>query len=236
LLKPVKKINLADMVITHIKDVIIGQNMPPGSCIGTEREMCAALNVSRPVLREALSSLKAQGFINTTSCGVYVKSITPTAIIEPIQKVLDEDKEKIFELNEVREILETGMGILAMDRATEEDIQKVGQALEDLERIYRNKEIGHREDVQFHLRLAESSHNSMYIHILYTVLNLFEKGTFLYRSSLSIRPDFTGIIMDQHREIYNAFMAKDPERLTRAIVDHLTWSGNELRRISEQGE
>ncbi|MCJ7685243.1 MAG: FadR family transcriptional regulator [Desulfobacteraceae bacterium] len=224
------------MVITQIKDVIIGQNMPPGSCIGTERKMCDALNVSRPVLREALSSLKAQGFINATNRGVYVNSITPTAIIEPIQKVLDEDKEKIFELNEVRETLETGMGVLAIDRATKEDIQKVRQALENLERSHRNKEIGHKEDVQFHLRLAESSHNSIYIHILYTVLNLFEKATFLYRSSLSIRPDFTGIIMDQHLKIYNAFIAKDPERLTRAIVDHLTWSANELRRLSEQDE
>jgi len=234
LLKPVTKVSLADMVIKEIKNVIIGQNMSPGSCIGTERQMCKLLNVSRPVLREALSALKAEGFVTATSSGVYVNSITPTAIIEPIEKVLDEDKGKIFELNEVRKILETGMGVLAIERANEEDTQNIRQALLDLERSHRDKEIGHKEDVQFHLRLAESSHNGMYIHILYTVLNLFEKATFLYRSTLFKRPGASRIVMDQHREIFDAFIAGDRERLTMAIVDHLTWSAEELLRVSEQ--
>lgn len=232
----VKKVNLADMVVEQIKDVINDKNLPPGYCIGTERKMCASLKVSRPILREALSTLKAHGFVKVTSSGVFVNSITPTAMVEPIEKVLLEDTDKIFELNEVRKILESGMAILAMDKATDEDIKKIQQALKDLEQSYLNQELGYEEDVQFHIRLAESSHNRIYIHILYTVLDLFEKGTYLYRSRLVSKPENADIMMDQHREIYNAFIAKDPERLHNAIVGHLTWGGNELRHLSEQSK
>ena len=234
LLTPVKKTNLADLAVDEIRHVIIGRNLLPGSCIGTERQMCRQLNVSRPILREALSTLKAQGFIRVTSNGVVVNSMTPTTMIEPIEQVLDEDKEKIFELNEVRKILESGMGALAIGRATAEDIDSVQEALKNLERSYLNGELGHKEDVQFHLRLAESSHNSIFIHVLHTVLDLFEKGTYLYRSGLISKPGNADIMMEQHRGICDAFLARNPERLSKAIVDHLTWSGNQLRDLSKQ--
>jgi len=153
---------------------------------------------------------------------------------EPIEKILDEDEEKVFELNEMRKILESGMATLAIDRATNEDINCIRLALEALERRYQEQGLGYKEDVQFHLRIAEASHNSIYIHVLYSVLELFEKATYLYRAGVIDKPGNADIMMNQHREIYNAFLAKDSPRLTAAIVDHLTWSGNEFLYLSKK--
>ena len=236
MLKKVKKVNLADMVVDQIKELIISQNLAPGYCIGTERKMCTALNVSRPVLREALANLKAHGFIKVTNSGVLVNSMTPAAMTESIEKVLEENEEKIFELMAVRKILESGMAIHAIDTATGEDIEKIKQALKNLERSHLNRELGDKENVAFHLALAESSHNSIYIHILHTFLDLFEKTAHLYRSKLFRKPGNADTMMEHHREIYNAFIAKDPQRLHDAIVGHLTWGDNELRRLREQCE
>lgn len=234
MLTPIKKTNLADLAVQEIRNAIVEENLLPGSCIGTERQMCRQLNVSRPILREALSTLKAQGFIRVTNSGILVNSMTPAAMIEPIEQVLDGDKEKIFELNEVRKILESGMGLLAIERATPEDIDKIREALRDLERSWLNGELGYKEDVRFHLRLAESSHNGIFIHVLHTVLDLFEKGTYLYRSGLIRKPGNADIMMEQHREICDAIIARNPEKLSKAIVDHLTWSGDQLRDVSKQ--
>ena len=236
MLRPVKKIRLADMVFEQIKKYIVAQEAPPGAFLGGEREMCRALNVSRSVLREALSTLRAQGFIRVESKGVFVESIAPKAINEPIEQVLGEDEDRIFELNEVRRILESGMGALATQRATLEDMKKIKKALTRLEKAYKNRKLGDKENVEFHLSLAESCHNSIYVHIFYALLSLFQKAAFIGRSRLLKNPENAEIIMEHHREIYNAFVAKDPDRVSKAIIDHLLWSDNGLRCLSQEEE
>ncbi|MCD6298926.1 MAG: FadR family transcriptional regulator, partial [Deltaproteobacteria bacterium] len=163
MLQKVRKIRLSDMIVNQIKDLILTKQATPGMCLGSEREMCKKLNVSRSVLREALSNLQAQGLIRSDPQGVFVESITPNSMKEPIENVLKEDKEKIFELNEVRRILESGMIALAIERATPDDIEKIKESLAALEESYTNGQLGDEENVQFHLRLAESCHNSIYI-------------------------------------------------------------------------
>ena len=235
MLQKVRKIRLSDMIVNQIKDLILTKQATPGMCLGSEREMCKKLNVSRSVLREALSNLQAQGLIRSDPQGVFVESITPNSMKEPIENVLKEDKEKIFELNEVRRILESGMIALAIERATPDDIEKIKESLASLEEAYTNGQLGDEENVQFHLRLAESCHNSIYIHILYTFLNLFQKASFLYRSKLLTTPKNAKILMEHHREIYKTFIAKDPKRATKAIVDHLLWGDKELK-VSRNGD
>ena len=236
MLSPVKKIRLADMVFEQIKNYIVTHEALPGACLGSEREMCRALNVSRSVLRESLSSLKAQGFVRVESKGVFVESISPKAIKEPIEQVLNEDDSKIFELNEVRRILESGMAALAIQRATPEDIKKIKRSLTYLEKAYENQKLGDKENVEFHLSLAKSCHNSIYMHVLYALLNLLQKAAFIGRSRLLKNPENAEIIMEHHREIFKAFIAKDPDRVSKAIIDHLLWSDKGLRRLSQEEE
>jgi len=224
------------MVAKQIKDLITAQKVLPGDCIGSERDMCRNLNVSRSVLREALSGLQVQGFIRTDPSGIFVESISPHAMKEPIEQVLVEDKKKIFELTEVRKILESGMSALAIKRSTSEDREKMKEALTSCEKAFADKELGTKENVEFHLSLAKCTHNAIYIHLLYTVLDLFYKGSLMYRSKLITKPGNAEILIEQHREIYRCFFAKDPEKLNKAIIDHLLWSDNEFHQIDSEAQ
>jgi GntR family transcriptional repressor for pyruvate dehydrogenase complex len=230
LFEPIKKIRLSDRVVKQFKDIISSQKVSPGERLGSERDICKRFNISRSVLREALSSLEVQGFITTNANGIFVQSIAPIAMKEAIEQLLTEDEAKFISLTEMRKVLESGMAELAIQRATPEDFEKVKEALADLERAYSNREIGDKENVKFHLALAESTHNPIYIHSLYSFLDLLQKGALFYRSRLLNKPPNAEILIEQHRKIYHFFLSKDANGLSKAIIEHLSWAEEEIKR------
>jgi DNA-binding FadR family transcriptional regulator len=65
--------NLTHEVIARIKKEIGAGRLAPGTRLPTEQELMAALGVSRTVVREAVSALRADGLIMTRQgSGAYV--------------------------------------------------------------------------------------------------------------------------------------------------------------------
>lgn len=54
----------AELVASHVRDQIIKNMIPEGSCLPNEAEMVIQYNVSRPTLREAFRILETEGLIS----------------------------------------------------------------------------------------------------------------------------------------------------------------------------
>src|SRR3712207_2442687 len=65
--------NLTEELVRRLAAEIESGKLPPGAKLPTEREMMTATGVSRTVVREAISALRAQGLVVTRQgAGVFV--------------------------------------------------------------------------------------------------------------------------------------------------------------------
>lgn len=98
---------------------------PVGSRLPSERALATEFAVSRPVVREALSSVGAMDLLDVQiGRGAFVRAVpreAPGIVGSNLQDVVN-----------VREVLETGALHLAGLRASEEERQTVSEALEQL--------------------------------------------------------------------------------------------------------
>ena len=62
-LQPISKYRLSEAAIEQIKELIVSENLEPGSRLPSERDLVEALGVGRSSIREALRILEIMGLV-----------------------------------------------------------------------------------------------------------------------------------------------------------------------------
>jgi DNA-binding GntR family transcriptional regulator len=116
---------LRDLTTQKLRDAIIGLTFAPGEHL-VERDLCERTGVSRSSVREALRHLEAEGLIERRGGrGLFVASVT---VAEARQ------------IYEVRAALEPEMGRLFCERASQQHLDALADALSSIERALSAKE------------------------------------------------------------------------------------------------
>src|SRR5262245_23553575 len=111
--------NLATSVATLLKRYILVERLAPGHRLPSERRMADALQVSRPVLREALSQLIGEGIlVRRSPRALCVADFDRVRVGSEVGSVDDADAE-MRHLIEVRVVLEIGAIEAIADRASD---------------------------------------------------------------------------------------------------------------------
>ena len=158
--RPLRPKNLAQSVVVVIVDAIRGGLYEPGDKLPSSRDLASALEVSGAVIREATGILERAGVVSVKR-GAQGGSFVETRWIprEVIAEIEGETYESMKSLLEVRRVLETHTALLAAQRRTEEDIKALEALVEKLPSLVDDGDEFLAVDIQFHLRLAEASHN-----------------------------------------------------------------------------
>lgn len=153
----VDRLSAYQAVQDQLLSLIASGVLAVGDRLPAEKELSAALGVSRPVVREALGSLRATGVIRTeVGRGTFVMSSSPR---EPVR--LLHGKYSAQDLYEVRTDLEVHGASLAALRRDERDIRELREILTEMESVTDAREWT-TLDAKFHLRLAEATGNRLY--------------------------------------------------------------------------
>ncbi|WP_336821544.1 GntR family transcriptional regulator, partial [Cedecea sp. VD20] len=147
-----------------LRDMIARQQYALGDRLPPEREIAALLSVSRTVVREALIMLEIEGLVEVRrGAGIFVVAM-PDKLVNPPVSTSQCNDAGPFELLQARQLLESNIAEFAAQQATREDILKMRQALqvEEQELAAGDNESGDR---QFHLAVAEATHNSMLVEL-----------------------------------------------------------------------
>lgn len=150
-----------------IRDLIVQTPYRPGERLPPEREIAERLNVMRTVVREALIMLEIKGLVEVRrGAGIYVLDSADNNEMEGADVNHCNDAGP-FELLQARQLLESNIAEFAALQATREDIIKMRQALQLEERELASSAPGGSEsgDMQFHLAIAEATHNSMLVEL-----------------------------------------------------------------------
>jgi len=164
--------NLREQVLNAIGSRIISGELSPGDVLPKEDTLSEQYGVSRTVIREAVKGLAARGLVESRpKVGTIIRPRSDWQMLDP--SVLEwvatskPDSEFMYSLAEVRLAIEPPMAVMAARHATDEDIEKITTAYQQLEAVEENDEEGWaRADLEFHSRIVEACHNEFLAYIV----------------------------------------------------------------------
>jgi GntR family transcriptional repressor for pyruvate dehydrogenase complex len=201
---------VAEQITTWIADngLAAGERLPP------ERELATRLGVSRATLSQALVALEVVGVVAVRhGDGTVVTGKGAGTITQAIRDHAD----RIPEIIETRDALETKLAALAAQRRTDEDLAVIREALDDMERDIEAGGRGVEADEKFHGAVTAAGHSTLLAQMMATIRELVRETRI---ESLS-QPGRPRDSLAGHRRIADAIAAGDPEAAGAAMHAHI---------------
>ncbi|WP_210725896.1 transcriptional regulator GlcC [Modicisalibacter radicis] len=233
---------MPDAVAAKLEQLVLDGIIRPGQLLPSERRLCDKLGVSRASLREGLRVLRGKGIIETRQGrGSVVARLIPRRDDSPLMHLFRDHPRTLYDLLEVRALLEGESARLAALRGTAADRVVIGHRYEamanyvdqpgeiDVERLA-------RYDHGFHLSICEASHNPVLVHTLQSLTDLLLSSVFASVKNLYHRPASRERINRQHERLYRAVIEQDAEVARQAALEHLESIGASLREIEAENE
>jgi GntR family transcriptional activator of glc operon len=209
-----------------------------GQALPSERRLVEKLGVSRTALREGLKLLRARGIIETShGRGSFVGSLNGRGELSPLMHLLGSQPRTLYDLFEVRGLLEAESARLAALRGTPADFAIITRRYKEMlaAQAQETSPSAHAHlDHAFHLAICEASHNPVLVHTLSSLTELLLSSVFASVNNLYHRDPHKKLIDRHHARLYNAVTSKLPEQARRAAADHISSVCESLREIEQE--
>ncbi|AZM92870.1 MULTISPECIES: FadR/GntR family transcriptional regulator [Streptomyces] len=198
-----------EAVFGHLRSAIERGEYVVGDKLPSEAELCRTLEVSRPVLREALRALQAMGLtVSKSGKGTFVVANT---VEDPTF-----GDYAASDLLEVRRHVEIPVAGYAALRRTPEDLDHLGHLLDRMEHET-DTTAWVAMDTVFHLAVAEASRNPVFRRVIEEIRDaLARQSTFL--NELGGRREQSNC---EHRAILEALADGSEHDAVEAMSHHL---------------
>ncbi len=164
-MEPLRKQRLSSQVAMSLCTSIVEHRMEPGQRLPGERDLASTFDVSRHVVREAISQLQWLGIVDASQGrGTIVTARPTTNELGLLVSRLDGGPARSPEESlEARTVFEMGLAELIVARATPDDLAKLDAIADAMqERLDRGESIG-ADDVAFHEALLRCTRNDLLI-------------------------------------------------------------------------
>jgi len=240
-------------IARELESLIVESSLRPGDRLPSERVLAERMGASRASVREALQKLAARGLVQQRQGGgTFVCDTHTEALADPLAQLLETRPETIYDLIEFRQALEGIAAHYAALRATETDRATLRRRLEAIERAHEGDDPAGEAnaDADFHLAVAEATHNVVLLHVMRGVFRALRGGIESSRQRLYMKKGSREALYSQHQGLYEAVIAGDAKAARRAVTEHLDyvkaqlmeiqreaeWEGHSLRRLSPLGD
>ncbi|WP_313089052.1 transcriptional regulator GlcC [Pseudomonas sp.] len=230
---------LADVVAERIERLIVDGVLKVGQTLPSERRLCEKLGISRSALREGLRVLRGRGIIETSQGrGSQVAKLSGEQDASPLMHLFNSQPRTLYDLLEVRALLEGESARLAALRGTEADFILLRRRYEEMLAAHTAEEADPREharlDHAFHLAVSEASHNPVLVHTLQSLTDLMLSTVFASVNNLYHRPMQKRQIDRQHSRLFHAITERLPDQAQRAARDHIHSIRDNLKEIEQE--
>ncbi|QGZ29503.1 transcriptional regulator GlcC [Stutzerimonas stutzeri] len=230
---------LADVVAERIERLIVDGVLKVGQALPSERRLCEKLGISRSALREGLRVLRSRGIIETAhGRGSHVAKLSGEQDASPLMHLFNSQPRTLFDLLEVRALLEGESARLAALRGTDADFVLLRRRYEEMLAAHSAEGGDPREharlDHAFHLAVSEASHNPVLVHTLQSLTDLMLSTVFASVNNLYHRPMQKRQIDRQHSRLYHAITERLPDQAQRAARDHIHSIRDNLKEIEQE--
>lgn len=206
-----------------IADIVTGV-FEPGGSLPPEAALCERFGVSRTVVRESVKRLEEKNLIAVEQGrGTYVLPSNVWNVLDPVVLSAlvenDENLRVLDELTSVRCELEGMMSALTAMHRTDEDLDRLGTALEAMRDSLDDETRFNEADAAFHFAVMTASGNQLaqsITHILFRRAR--ESGNYTVRPS----PGDLELSYKEHSDVFTAIVRRDAESARSKMRSHIT--------------
>lgn len=227
-------VQLAD----ELRKLLESGELKAGDKLPSELDLMETYGVSRTVVREAISSLKAENLISTQQgVGAFVIQTTPVVPFRVAYEDLHTVKE-LIDLLELRVSLESETAALAAMRRTPAQLKAAHNALAELSVCIKSSQDHVEPDFRFHMEIARASNNHYFSDLFrYLGPQVIPRASIKgFTDSGPQRDQYLQRINREHEDIYQAILRQDAEGARKAMRVHLVNSRERLRLAYDQTE
>jgi len=220
--KPIKTRKIYEEISDSLINMLKHGELAPGDKLSSVEQLAKDYSVSRSAIREALSGLRAIGLVEMRQGeGTYITKFDATQFSLPVTTALLLKREDIKELSEVRKILEVGSAGTAALHHREEDLIPMEKALQSMSEAKGKGELGEKADLEFHLAIANATHNKMLINLMGSVSDMLVESMRETRRLILFSDERKGALFKEHQRIFEAIKSKNFDEAQNAMRDHL---------------
>ena len=209
--------NLVDEVQEQIKKMIMDGQYVEDEYLPSEGDLAKKFNVSHATVRESIRSLEVRGFVERQhGKGLLVTKQNGAVMTQSLRDMVEMNQISIKDILEVRCALETAAAELAAERADEEDIRRMAEAVDGMVRARTIIPDYINYDFEFHINLVKASKNKMLINIVDAYMPNIRKSIEATTSEDKLESK-----MRYHQNVLDSIMKHDKEEALMHMKAHL---------------
>ncbi len=214
-LRPVPRSRLYEQLVERLLTLIRELELTAGDRLPSERELAAGMGVSRASVRQALIVLEVQGLVDVRHGeGAVLLDTRPDATVLSAAQA---HARRLPEVIEAREALEVKLAALAAERRTEEDLTRIDDALDGMEKDIVRGGRGLQGDERFHAAVTAAARSALLADLMAGISAAIRESRI---ESLS-QPDRPQESLASHRRIAAAIRAGDSPAAGEAMAEHI---------------
>ena len=214
------KFSATHEIASYLASRIRDGDMLPGTRLPTEQALALQFEVSRPVVREAISRVKADGLVRSKQgSGLYVAGPLERRSFK-VDDNLTHDMSSILRLFELRLPMEISAVRLAAARHLPSDLVRLESAHAQLVEADNWSEAGVVADLAFHHAIALATQNSYFADFMAFLGGVLHDAIRIARLK-SRWVDVRAITIEEHARILKAIRNRDPESAALAVLAHI---------------
>ena len=217
---PVKPERMSESIVSQIKAKVLADELKPEDKLPSENELASMFKASRATVREALKALEGSGLIEIrrgAHGGPFVAKHGLERAGRSLTDVLRVHGTPIEQVTEARLLVEPALAGFAAERASDEDLDAIG---ETLTRVSTSLEAGETPvlgNLEFHRLVANASHNAVLVVLLEASLGILEQVL----EPRAIDRELVARMLAAHQEIHDALLARKPDDAHRLMSAHV---------------
>ena len=221
--KNLKNGSLIQRAEEFLTELILSREFTSGEYLPPEMELCNKLGIGRSTLRETISILESKGLVRRKhGVGVMVVDGSHKAASHIIHLMFKRNQISHINILEMRRLVETQAVRWASERATEEDIKLIENAVDVMKSNSSTFDEYVDADYEFHLGITKATHNPILVIFMQTIQSIL-KDIIVSTLRSGLRPERS---RHYHEKILEAIKERDPEKASTALSEHLLGTEN----------
>jgi GntR family transcriptional regulator, transcriptional repressor for pyruvate dehydrogenase complex len=229
---PFRTATLSTQIVAQVREALFAKELRSGDFLGTEKDLAERFGVSRIVARDALRTLEAQGVVEIkvgSGGGARVARGNARLFAEALAVQLDLAGVSVGEIMDAQRAIEGLAAELAALNSTAEDHARLRALIADAERRIDDVGAFTRVSREFHLGVAEASHNRV---LVVQLISLQHVSWPAHNPTLT--PTVARHVLDAHRQLAALIEIRDAPAARRLMDEHVTMIA--ARRVAEHRE
>lgn len=216
--------SLSAGVVDNLRAQIDAGYYAPGDKLPTEPALIEKFKVSRTVVREAVAALRSDGLVESRQgSGVFVIGPSQT---DPALRLFTAETDKISDIIEELELriaIEVEAAGLAAVRSSPAQEAEIQAQINSFARLVTEGKPTDEADFQFHMAIAAATNNARFRTFLEHVgRRMIPRVKFrTVMGGVDPLPSRDEPIFNEHRDIADAILSRDPDQAREAMRRHL---------------